>query len=219
MKLCFSFLFSILSVITLNGQWISLNPHPTANNTYIGSAPSPDRFITVSAQGEIVLTHDGGVTWQVAPLPLEGIYRACYFVNENLGWAVGAIGSGQVRIVKSTNGGLNWTQQANAPDTTKYDVFFLNENVGWIVGFYGMILKTTDGGDNWFSQTNTTVTTRTLYGVTAIDPNNVFVSGGTNALIKSTDGGDSWTTVPQIFPTSTDYRGIRNFWVYVVYSG
>ncbi|MDP3831420.1 MAG: YCF48-related protein, partial [Ignavibacteriaceae bacterium] len=193
------FLFSILSVITLNGQWISLNPHPTANNTYIGSAPSSDRFITVSAQGEAVLTHDGGATWQVLPFPLDGIYRACYFLNENVGWAVGAIGSGQVRIVKSTNGGLNWTQQTNAPDTTKYDVFFINENVGWIVGFYGMILKTTDGGITWTP--STTKPGQSVWGIhiaRSLNGTIAMTACASGYVYKSIDGGANWVPEPRL---------------------
>jgi len=205
-------LFTIVIIFLISfsnySQWSVLNPYPSPNTPYIGSAPSPNKYVTVTPQGEAILTTDGGTTWHVKQLPLDGIYRSTYFLSENLGWVAGAVGSGQVRIFKTTDGGFNWIHQPNAPDTTKYDVFFINENVGWIVGFNGMIIKTTNGGDDWFSQTNTAVSNKTLYGVHASDINNVYVVGNADAVLKSTDGGTSFTLSPMIFSNATDYRGV-----------
>lgn len=195
----------ILFSISLIAQWRVMNPHPTPNTTYIGSAPSADRYITVTGQGEAIVTHDGGQNWSVVQIGGDGIYRSCYFLNDNLGWAVGSFVE---RLHKTTDGGLTWTWQSNAPDTTKYDVFFIDQNIGWSIGFNGFIIKTTNGGDNWFSQSNTSITSETLYGVYATDINTVYVVGNDDAVIKSTDGGNSWTLSPMIFGTTTSYRGV-----------
>ncbi|MFC2103322.1 YCF48-related protein [Bacteroidota bacterium] len=200
------FLFLLVFSLTSFAQWRFLNPYPTANNTYIGSAPSADRYITVTPQGEAVLTHDGGATWDIVKIGGDGIYRSCYFLNDDLGWAVGSFVE---RLHKTTDGGLTWNWQSIAPDTTKYDVFFIDENIGWSVGYNGLIIKTTNGGNNWFSQSNTSVTSQTLYGSYATDINNVYVVGSNDALIKSTDGGTIWTSIPQIFGTSTNYRSVH----------
>lgn len=202
----FSLLLSLLFLSSSFAQWRVQNPHPTGNTSYIGSAPSADRYITVTPQSEAVLTHDGGATWQVVQIGGDGIYRSTYFLNDNLGWAVGAF---QPRLHKSTDGGLTWIHQPNSPDTTKYDVFFIDENIGWSVGFNGFIIKTTDGGNNWFSQSNTAITTRTLYGVYATDVNNVYVVGNTDGFVRSTDGGNTWISVPPIYGTTTDFRGLH----------
>ncbi len=203
-------LFTVLVTIFLTSffsvaQWRVMNPHPTPNTTYVGSAPSANRFITVTGQGEAIVTHDGGQNWNIVQIGGDGIYRSCYFVNDNTGWAVGSFVE---RLHKTTDGGLTWTWQSNAPDTTKYEVFFIDENTGWSVGFNGFIIKTDDGGNNWFSQTNTSITSQTLYGVYATDINFVYVAGNNDALIKSTDGGNTWTSTPPVFGTSTNYRGI-----------
>lgn len=202
-------LILITQSTNLFAQWRVMNPHPSGNTTYIGSAPSANKFITVTGQGEAIITNDGGATWSVVKLPLDGIYRSTHFLNDNIGWVAGAVGSGQVRIFKTTNGGTTWMQQPNAPDTTKYDIFFISENIGWSVGFNGFIIKTTDGGNNWFSQSNTSLSTATLYGVEATDVNNVYVVGNANTILKSTDGGNSFSLSPQIFSTSTDYRAVK----------
>lgn len=202
----FSLFLSILFISTISfAQWTSVNPHPSPNTSYIGSAPSANSFITVTGQGEAILTHDGGQTWDVVQIGGNGIYRSAFFLNNNLGWAAGSFVE---RLHKTTDGGYTWTHLPNAPDTTKYDVFFISENVGWCVGFNGFIIKTTDGGNTWFSQTNTSLTTQTLYSVTATDLNNVYVAGNANTLLKSTDGGNSWSAYPQIFTSSTGYRRV-----------
>ena len=193
-----------LSVLTF-AQWRVMNPYPTPNATYVGSAPSADRFVTVTPQGEAVVTHDGGLNWNVVQIGGDGIYRSCYFINDNIGWAVGSFVE---RLHKTTDGGLTWTWQSNAPDTTKYDVFFIDQNIGWSVGFNGFIIKTTNGGDNWFSQSNTSVTSQTLYGVYATDEFRTFVVGNNDAIVKTTDGGNIWSLVPMIFGTSTNYRAV-----------
>ncbi|MFO7527040.1 MAG: YCF48-related protein [Ignavibacteriaceae bacterium] len=200
----FTLILSLLLLTSSFAQWRVQNPHPTPNTSYIGSAPSADRYITVTGQGEAVLTHDGGATWNVVQIGGDGIYRAAYFLNDNLGWAVGSFVE---RLHKSTDGGLTWTHQANAPDTTKYDVFFIDENIGWSIGFNGFIIKTTDGGNNWFSQTNTSVTSQTLYTVYATDMNTVYVAGNNDAFIKSTDGGNNWTPMSTGLGTTTNFRG------------
>ncbi|NUN10089.1 MAG: T9SS type A sorting domain-containing protein [Ignavibacteriaceae bacterium] len=186
-------------------QWKALNPYPSGNTSYVGSAPSANRYITVTPQSEAFVTHDGGVTWEIVPLDGNGIYRSCYFINDNLGWAVGSFTE---RMHKTTNGGLSWQHLPGSPDTTKYDVYFISENIGWSVGFNGFIIKTTDGGVTWNTQSNTSITNKTLYGVTATDVNNVFVVGNTDVILKSSDGGVNWSLKPQIFSSATDYRSI-----------
>ena len=209
MKKFFFVSFIFFVSLSINAQWTVLNPYPSPNSTYIGSAPSANKYITVTGQGEAILTNDGGTSWSIVNLPLDGIYRSTYFIDENTGWVAGAIGSGQVRIYKTTDGGLNWNHQPNAPDTTKYDVFFVDQNTGWIVGYYGFIIKTTNSGEQWVSQTNTAVTSKTLYGVNATDVNNVYVVGSSDAVLRSTDGGANWLLSPMIFSNATDYRGVR----------
>lgn len=199
------FVFSFLPTLLFSQTWRVMNPHPSPNTSYIGSAPSAERYITVTGQGEAIVTHDGGNTWEIVQIGGNGIYRSAFFLNQNLGWAVGSF---MERLHKTTDGGLTWTHQPNAPDTTKYDVHFANANTGWTIGFRGFIAKTTNGGENWFSQSITSLTTSTLYGIFSVDENKVFAAGNANAFYRSTDGGNSWASIPAIFGTSTDFRSI-----------
>jgi photosystem II stability/assembly factor-like uncharacterized protein len=201
----FLLLFLLALSVPLTAQWTVLNPHPTTSMIHGISTPDLNRFIGVTAQGEAVISFNGGANWQVIPIGGDGIYRGVYFHNTNIGWAVGAFVE---RLHKTTDGGLTWTHQPNAPDTTKYGVHFANLNTGWTVGFNGFIAKTTNGGDNWFSQSNTSITDNTLYGVFSTSENNVYVAGSANTILKSTNGGTDWSLYPQVFSNSTDYRSI-----------
>ena len=125
MRTCITtFLIFILISLTSNAQWRVMNPHPTPNTTYIGSAPSDNSFITVSGQGEAIITHDGGQNWDIVQIGGNGIYRSCYFLNDNLGWAVGSFVE---RLHKTTDGGLTWTWQSNAPDKQNTMCFLLTK--------------------------------------------------------------------------------------------
>lgn len=188
------------------GPWTVLNPYPTGNTLYIGSAPSENKYAVVSAQGELFMTTDGGVNWTQQVLPGDGIYRSLYFLDNNLGWAAGALNG---KFSRTTDGGLTWIPITIGPDTTKYDIHFISATTGWSVGFNGFIIKTTDGGTSWFSQTNTSVTNKTLYGVFATDANTIYVSGNSDAFIKSTDGGTTWAQMPlPALGNTTEFRGI-----------
>ncbi|HZW38292.1 MAG TPA: YCF48-related protein [Ignavibacteriaceae bacterium] len=207
-KLLFFVLVLLLSSISFS-QWTSLNPYPTSSSTFIGSSPSVNKYVTCTDYtGEAVMTTDGGTTWKVTFMGWDGVFRRMFFLNDNIGWAAGAMSES---FYKTTDGGYTWFHLPNGPDTTKYDVFFINENIGWTVGYYGSINKTTDGGNSWTSQSNSLLTTKTLYGVYATDNNNVFVSGSADVLLRSTDGGDSFTNSPLVFSTATDYKCVSFF--------
>ncbi len=189
------------------GVWTTLNPYPTANDVYAGSALGPDRFIALSNYDQCFLTTDGGINWTISSYDTtESIIRNLYFINDTHGWAAGALGGG---FYRTTDGGASWIAITNAPDTTKYGIHFATPLIGWSVGFNGLIIKTTDGGDSWFSQTNTGLTNKTLYGVYAVDTLNVYVVGNTATVLKSTDGGATFAQVSLGSITSADYRAVR----------
>ena len=52
-----------------------------------------------------------------------------YFINENVGWAVGENGI----IINTTDGGANWNPQNSNTTDDLYSVKFIDESVGWII--------------------------------------------------------------------------------------
>ena len=204
LKLFSTLCITLLFTASVFPQWQMLNPTPSSETSFMGSAYGADKYMTVTQfLGHTLFTADGGTTWNTIPINTTRVLRSAFFVNENTAWIAGAFEA----LFKTTDGGFTWTQ-VPAIDTTKYDVFFLNENNGWCAGFYGFIEKTTNGGASWESKSITSLSTKTLYGICATDNNNVYVAGSTSTLYKSTNGGDSWSPMTAPF-VSTDLKEIR----------
>ena len=87
-------------------------------------------------------TTNGGNSWSSYYTGSIHEIHSIYFINNNIGWAVGDNG----KIVKTIDGGVTWVPQLSFTNMILSSVYFLNENVRWIVGESGSILKTTNGG-------------------------------------------------------------------------
>jgi photosystem II stability/assembly factor-like uncharacterized protein len=151
--------------------------------------------------GIILKTTDRGTNWTSQTISLSSWNSWCwlnsvYFLDSNLGWAVGEYGS----IIKTTDGGSNWS------NLTSYDigihlqsVFFIDSNTGFSVGDFH-IYKTTNGGLNW-TQVGTG-NAGWLQSVYFIDFNTGWavgestVPGENGNILKTIDGGITWINQP-----------------------
>ena len=88
-----------------------------------------------------VVTSDGGLHWDTAPLHEKPI--SLFFLNENIGWMVTEKG-----IWRSAGDGKTWTKLPKPPGEV-FRVYFLDENHGWAIGPKKTALETTDGGKTW----------------------------------------------------------------------
>ena len=69
--------------------------------------------------------------------------------------------------------------------------FFISDTVGWVVGDGGYIGKST--GALTALTTQVSDTTENLFGVFALDANNVLVVGANGTILRTTDGGANWS--------------------------
>jgi photosystem II stability/assembly factor-like uncharacterized protein len=143
---------NITSLFFLNAQtgWAAVG------GTY-GLDPAVDGI-----EPTILRTDDGGTVWRpIAELDV----RSLWFVNEQVGFAVGNYGS----VFRTTDGGATWTaceglrraieRPEGLPDAvlTFTLVQFLDERRGWVAGnFFGRgitrpagVFWTQDGGETW----------------------------------------------------------------------
>src|SRR5208337_1747826 len=75
-------------------------------------------------------------------MALEGLY----FLNPDLGWAVGWSGC----VLRTTDGGKKWQAITSTAATWSLSsVYFRDERNGWAVGFAGELLASHDGGLTW----------------------------------------------------------------------
>jgi photosystem II stability/assembly factor-like uncharacterized protein len=154
------------------------------------------------SHGVILHTTDGGNTWieQNHNFMSGGYMFDClYFLNSNVGWAVGGKGAtfnspAKRVILKTTDGGNNWiTNLYESYSTRLVGVHFTDSNNGWAVADGLTILHTSDGGNNWIEQNNPA--TYQLTDVYFTNSNNGWVTGIFGNLLHTTNGGDTWTSV------------------------
>jgi photosystem II stability/assembly factor-like uncharacterized protein len=187
----------------------------TRRNTYLTTPRLLNDVAMVNANegwaagdaGVIYRTTDGCNNWQLqlagsTQAAFNGDYNSVYFLNQNLGWAVGPTTTpGGSVFLSTTDGGVNWTRQT-APASfavTLNSVSFVDANTGWAVGASGRCAKTTDGGATWNNVAITGAGSLTLYSVQFRDTSNGYVVGGTTSagyVMKTTDGGLTWTNPP-----------------------
>ncbi len=97
-------------------------------------------------------TNDGGANWNTqSPFPNIDI-QDVYFIDENIGWAVGEVINNESGIIyKTLNGGNTWNE-TEVFEKSLNGVFFVNPNHGRVVGHFGIIRYTTDGSETWNDQ-------------------------------------------------------------------
>jgi len=117
--------------------------------------------------------------------------NSVFFVNENVGWAVGENGV----IIYTSDGGVNWLPQTSNTTHNFYSVKFMDEEIGWALGD-GDVLKTTNGGENW------NLLNAPVGHYYFLDNNIGFVAGEYYIFyfLKTTDGGSNWDTVNTWMP-------------------
>lgn len=160
-----------------------------------------------SGQPGIFKTTDGGITWyNISPAQFDDIW-GCYFIDINVGFAIGGgCGNNKQEFWKTTNGGMSWTVfEGSELNTGLTDLIFVSENHGYATSS-GILWETTDQGDSWsvFCETsqNPVNTIKkvwqeeiTKYGNSFLFPySGVTCSGGgnTGGARFTTDFGQSW---------------------------
>ena len=131
----------------------------------------------------ILKTTDGGVTWSGREEILAGSMRSMFFLNVQVGWAVG---NGNT-ILKSLDGGISWIPGSLPLNKLYNEVFFADELNGWVGSSNGIILRTTDGGTRWSE-----ITTNSSYTISRIkfyDDSTGWVVGAAGMILKTTNGG------------------------------
>ena len=161
-------------------------------------------------EGSILITTDGGNNWVTNSLSTF-IPRSIYFIDPNIGWAVGHEYSTNFGLIyKTTDGGETWGSQLTGETNSLYNIYFIDANTGWVVGSNGIILKTPDGGSNWFSQESGTI--NTLSSVNFVDENTGWVVGANGTILKTTNGGGIVPVELTTFTAIAQYNYVELNW-------
>ena len=134
---------NLLVLMTTNGG-ITWTEKQITDSGSTGFFPDEIFFINnnlgwTTAMGDIFKTTDGGLNWTEKTIT-DGALRSIFFLNDQVGYAVGGILDGG-QILKTTDGGTSWNEQYfDQMDFSS--VFFASAQKGFIVGQNGEILKT-----------------------------------------------------------------------------
>jgi photosystem II stability/assembly factor-like uncharacterized protein len=166
----------------------------------VGGKPDPWSLTT---EGKILHTADGGQTWEVQQ-EYNSYLLAVHFVSRLHGWAVGKSGT----ILATINGGSTWTAQTAGTNYTLYDVDFVDDSYGWITGAEspygyggdGRVWRTTDGGAHWTQAGYFEGWDECgKYSVDFVDRSTGYIAGaqeGKGSVHKTIVGGQTWVEKP-----------------------
>lgn len=185
----------ILVVLLANfyayAQWYVNNP--TTKNLYTVFFINANTGWIGGADGAILKTTNGGVTWAAQSIPSTTTTVFCIrFINETLGFLC----TGNGRIYKTINGGLDWVDKYYVASTPLLDIYFTDASNGTVVGgpTFGdaMYFKTADGGETW---TPHTVTESQFNSVYFLTPSVGFITSAGGDIIKTDNNGQNWNQV------------------------
>lgn len=111
-------------------------------------------WVSGKTVGKIYRTVDGGDTWTsstIAGFSSTKSYYDIYFVNDNLGYAIGVGG----KVAKTLDGGVTWNTTGDNINTAHnlYCTYWKSETNGYAGSGTGLLYITTNGGVTWSSIT------------------------------------------------------------------
>lgn len=169
----------------------------------LDAAVAGDTLVAVGERGHVLVSSDGGATWQQSPVPTQSMLCAVHFHDANLGWAVGH----DSVIIRTTDGGttweiVNWAPEDEAP---LFDVWFADADNGFAIGAYGTFMVTSDGGETWDWEPIGDDDWH-LHKFAADDTGRYYIAAEAGFVYRSDDDGATWTELPSEYEGS--YFGV-----------
>lgn len=194
----------------------------------LGAAQAGMRTVAVGERGMVVLSDDGGRSWQQAATPTSVTLTTVRFVDAAHGWAVGHGGI----VLASEDGGKTWVRrldgrrvaqlalegaraagdakaiqeaerlQADGPDKPLLDLLVMDAQRLLVVGAYGIALGSVDGGRTWSSWMQRLPNPKGLHIYAArLRDKTLLLAGEQGLVMQSQDGGLSFRRI------DTPYKG------------
>ena len=183
-----------------------------------------NKLVAVGEHGHILFSSDS-ITWQQSDVPLQSTLTSVFFIDSNLGWAVGH----DAAILNTKDGGLTWHIQQYKPELEKplLDIIFKTPQEGVAIGAYGIFFRTSDGGETWQSEfhdefllpddveylsklkqedeeayQDETASILSHFNRLVLDGRTLYMVGEIGLIAKSNDFGRSWQPFDEIYQGS-----------------
>ncbi len=169
--------------------------------------------VAVGKFGIILLTKDGGKTWQRRPSGTTETLSAVSFADHEHGFIAGSGGT----LLATLDGGVTWQTQNSGTKDQLLGVYALSPTQVFVVGAFGTLLSTSDGPRSWrkhdlkwdklierivkeggYVEPN-------LNAVYFSSPEIGWVVGEFGLVLNTRDGGQTWTSqrygsdLPQLY--------------------
>ena len=91
----------------------------------LDGASAGARLVVVGERGHVLVSADGGASWQQARVPVRSLLTAVHMHDARIGWAVGH----DAVILRTGDGGMTWRVAHYAPKEERplLDVWFRDE--------------------------------------------------------------------------------------------
>jgi photosystem II stability/assembly factor-like uncharacterized protein len=162
-----------------------------------------DRLVAVGERGHILISKDGGASWQQIEVPTRAMLTGMAFASNDVGVAVGH----DSVILRTTDRGDTWDLVYAAPEDEApfFDVWFADADNGVAIGAYGSHHRTTDGGLTWdFEPIGDT--DWHLHEIARADSGKLYMAAEAGFAYRSDDDGATWTELPT--PYEGSYFGV-----------
>jgi photosystem II stability/assembly factor-like uncharacterized protein len=181
--------------VPLSNRLISLT-----DKFYGVEAVSPEKAVVVGYAGKILVTSDGGRSWQARESGTELALYNVKFVDAQNGWICGQDGL----ILHTADGGETWHKQESGTNLSIFALAFTDQNHGWAVAEQATYLRTTSGGESWEVgrievslegvdiEATLAMVDPILYDVHFVDEQTGWMVGEFGKIYHSNDGGISW---------------------------
>lgn len=122
--------------------------------------------------------------------------NSVFFLDEDVGWAVGNNGS----TYYTNDSGKTWESNYTNTDEDLFSVYFVSKTEGWAVGSNGLLLTTNNGGKDWSRHLISDENLQDIFFVNSKNGWIVSQYGGT--IYTTKDGGKTWS---KQFKNSEEY--------------
>lgn len=163
--------------------------------------------------GLILLTQDGGKTWQRRPSGTLKALSSVSFADDQHGFIAGSGGT----LLATKDGGASWVAQRSGTQEQLLGVYAVSPLQVFAVGAFGTLLSTSDGGGNWSKHELKwdTLIEQIVKEAGYVEPNlnaiyfnsseSGWIVGEFGLVIHTKDGGKTWVSqrygndLPQLY--------------------
>ena len=144
---------------------------------------NPLEGFIIGANGTLLQTTDGGITWEYRVLGQYAHVDISFF-GQNKGIMVGA------ETFITNNGGITWVQNYSVGQNGFSTCKYLDENNCIVLGYSGNIYKSTDNANSW--EDKVYGDKNTISDIIFLNSMTGFTVGSQGTLLKTFDGGSTW---------------------------